>query len=170
MQTSANVPHDGAISRSGGSSFPPARIGAKSQDSLPTAVSADGDCVDLVATRQGQLRVYVDYLPTVTATVTTSSTTTALTSRTIDVTDVSTVVFTANSSAKGWLVTNNGATACYITLGSTAVSGATSAANGGHYLPANGGSLGMDTVGGYNGAISVICASGGTTVLAASRW
>lgn len=170
MQTSANVPHDGAISRSGGSSFPPARIGAKSQDSLPTAVSADGDCVDLVATRQGQLRVYVDYMPAITATTTASSTTTALTAHTVDVTDVSTAVFSANSAAKGWLITNNGSTACYVTFGTTAVAGSTSGANGGHYLAANGGSIGLDTVGGYNGAISAICASGGSTVLAASRW
>lgn len=167
MQTSANVPHDGAISRSGGSSFPPARIGAKSQDSLPTAVSADGDCVDLVATRQGQLRVYVDYMPAITATTTASSTTTALTAHTLDVTDVSTTVFSANSSAKGWMLTNNGSQACYVTFGATAASGHNAAANGGHYLGANGGTMSMA---GYNGAISAICESGEVTVLAASRW
>ena len=169
-----NVAHDASITALRAAvpyTFPPQRIGAKSADSLPTAVTADGEAVDLVATRQGQLRAVVDSIATgVSVVISALPSATTGSTHSIDVTDQSVTALTSLSTRKGWFITNNGFAPCYVVLGATAVSGEVSAANGGHYLGTVGESTSMATMGGYNGTVSLICKNGESTVCAVSSW
>lgn len=71
----------------------------------------------------------------------------------VDTTSTGTEVIASNSTMRGWLVQNaDTATGAYIGLGSV------SSANG--YYLAPGATLGLDMVGGYNGQVKAISASG----------
>ncbi len=88
--------------------------------------------------------------------------------KTVSITNSSTALLSANGARRGFLIVNNGSTAVYVTLGATAVSGA-SAANGGGFYLAQGGVFASSYFGIYTGAISAITASS-TTVVHVSEW
>ena len=88
--------------------------------------------------------------------------------KTVSVSNSSTALLSANGARRGFLIVNNGSTAVYVTLGATAVSGASAATGGGFYL-AQGGVFASSYFGIYTGAIAAITASS-TTVVHVSEW
>ncbi len=82
---------------------------------------------------------------------------------TVDTTANGIEILAANADRKGFIITNNGATDCY--LGDTTLtSGAAPAANGGIICKAGGGAVSGSQMDGYTGAIHGITEAGSTVV------
>ena len=90
------------------------------------------------------------------------------TQKTVAVDNTRDKILDSFAERKGFIITNNGGTNCYIG-NENVVEGSAAAANGGLLLTANGGSLTMSQVDGYTGEIHAVTAAG-STVVAVLEW